>query len=83
MKEPLKEKNGITVDQEITWRCELRGGYGRIIFVKAKVIKLNPKRCRIEAPLIKGGVKQTNVDYTNIKESTVYQKILVCGGKEI
>lgn len=78
-----KTINGLQEGQEITWRCELRGGYGRIIFVKAKVIKLNPKKCRIEAPLAKGGTKQTNVDYTNIKESTAYQKVLVCGGKEI
>ncbi len=77
------EINGLIEGQEITWRCELRGGYGRVIFVKAKVIKLNPKRCRIEAQLSNGGVKHMNVDYTNIKESTVYVKMLVCGGKEI
>lgn len=77
------EINGLQIGQEITWRCELRGGYGRIIFVKAKVIKLNPKKCRIEAPLAKGGTKETNVDYTNIKESTAYVKMLVCCGKEI
>lgn len=66
------EKNGLIEGQEITWQCELRGGYGRVIFVRAKVVKLNPKKCKIEAPLINGGVKQTNVDYTNIKESTTY-----------
>jgi len=68
------ELHGLKVGQEVTWRCELRGGYGYVIFVKAKVIKLNPKRCRIEAPLLKGGVKQTNVEYTNIKESDVYYR---------
>lgn len=77
------EINGLIEGQEITWRCELRGGYGRVIFVKAKVIKLNPKRCRIEAFLAKEGVKQTSVDYTNIKESTAYVKMLVSGGNEI
>lgn len=77
------EIKGLQVGQEIIWRCEIRGGYGRVIFVKAKVIKLNPKKCRIEAPLAKGGVKQTNVDYTNIKESTSYVKMLACGGREI
>lgn len=77
------EKHALTLGQEITWRCELRGGYGRIIFVKAKVIKLNPKKCRIEAPLVKGGTKQTNVDYSSIKESDTYTPIVVCGGKKI
>lgn len=75
--------NRITEGQEITWRCELRGGYGRVIFVKGKVVKLNPKKCRIEAELKNGGTKQVSVDYSNIKESSAYQKMLVCGGKEI
>lgn len=62
---------GLNVGQEITWRCELQGGYGKVIFVRATVIKLNPKRCRIEAPLAKGGFKQTSVDYSNIKEKAL------------
>lgn len=79
----MKAKNGLEEGQEITWRCELPGGYGRIIFAKAKVIKLNPKKCRIEVSLVNGETKEIDVDYTNIKESTAYQRVLVCGGKEI
>ncbi len=79
----IKQVNGLQEEQQITWRCELNGGYGRVIFVKAKVIRLNPKRCRIEAQLANGGVSQVNVDYRNIKESTIYQKMLVNSGKEI
>ncbi len=79
----IKQVNGLQEGQQITWRYERNGGYGRVIFVKAKVIKLNPKKCRIEAQLAKGGVKNVNVDYCNIKESTIYQKMLVSSGKEI
>lgn len=41
------ELNRLKINQEVTWCYTYLGGYGRIVFVKTKVIKLNPKKCRL------------------------------------
>lgn len=71
----LQEKNNLKIGQTITWKCELKGGYGKIINVRAVVVKLNTKRCLIKAELKNGGFKEVNVCYSNIVESDKYIKI--------
>lgn len=70
------ELNGLKLWQEVAFRYTYPGGYGKTVFVKGTVIKLNPKRCRIEGMAAKRNgeeyKKQVSIDYSNIKESTLY-----------
>jgi hypothetical protein len=68
----MEKLNGLCVGQAVIWFCCEQAGYGKFIKVRAKVIKLNPKRCRIEAELKDGQMKQVNVSYDYIKESDLF-----------
>lgn len=66
---------GLYLNQEITFWYTYPGGYGRTVKVNGKVLKLNPKRCRVVGIAIKNGVEYeriTNICYTNIIESEDY-----------
>lgn len=71
---------GVNIGDTVTWRYEFRGGYGRVVFLKAKVVKLGLKKCTLESRRVRGGIKLTSVLYENIKESTEYKQMLTSAG---
>jgi len=62
----LDDAQRFTPGQKVVWHRTTARGYGFIDRIHATVVSVGEKTVRIEAPLAKGGTKQTNVRPQNL-----------------
>ena len=69
----MEQLSKLKIGDEVIWSARLRGGYGYILAVPAKVVGFTAKRIRILAKLRDGGEKCVSVRRINLRPNDFAQ----------